>query len=108
LSLPGSRFASATNSATVFVPTDGFGADVAARPRPVLDDDGRLPVLRHLLAERARKDVDARARRERHDDPDARARVGILRRGVARRGDDEECCDQQRMRMSHGEPLQVE
>ena len=62
----------------------GLGADVAARARPVVDDDALAEPLRQRLRDDARRGVDAAARRPGHDQPDRLVRV-VLRLAQARR-----------------------
>ena len=59
-----------------------LGADIAARPRPVVDHHRELQPVGEFLADDARQNVDTRARRVRHDDANRPVGIGCrLRRG---------------------------
>jgi hypothetical protein len=64
----------------------GLGADVAARAGAIVYDHGNVEFLGELLAEHARQDVDARARRVRHDHANRTVRIRFLRRRGTERG----------------------
>ena len=70
----------------------GVGADVAAGPRLVLDDDALAPRLGELLRDRPADGVQRSARRERHDELH---RPGRERLRGGRRGDEARGAEQQ-------------
>ena len=57
-----------------------LGADIAARPRAVVDHHRDLQPIGKFLADDARQDVDAGAWRVRHDDTNRPVGIGRLRR----------------------------
>ena len=64
---------------------DVFARDRTDRARLVLDDDRLAPSLTELRGDQPGHDIDAAARRERHDQPH-RPRRKIRRLGVCRKG----------------------
>ena len=71
----------------------GFGAEISAGARPVVDQHGLAEARRHLLGDEPRGEVGPAARRERHDELDRPRRPG-LRRDAA--GKTERCATGQK------------
>ncbi len=55
---------------------DEFRADVAARARPIVDDDALAPGFGEVLRDLAGENVGGAARRKRHDEADRLRRIG--------------------------------
>ena len=65
-------------------PGDDFGADIAARARPILDHERLLEADRQLVGDGPRDDVEWPAGRIRHDQLDQAVGIGLLGGGTDR------------------------